>query len=213
MDALTLQDTISRALGRAATIAGTWFDAYRPSGVTNPLASQNRFLRLNALLTPDSGNLKAPVGYGHATWSGIFDTAYTQPGDYLVSHAATWFIAAQQKLLPVLAVKTTRTVSFARAAAPLAPGLNTYGGLTTATAMPLTGLWPASVLAAGGNAQDAGLPADGSPGIWTVLLPVIGAVVLRNGDLFTDDLARSGVVSSAELTDLGWRLTVKQATT
>ncbi len=213
MDALRLQDTISRALGRAATVAGTWFDAYRPAGVTDPLASANRFLRLNALLTPDTGDLKRPVGYGHATWSGIFDTAYTQPGDYLVSPVATWFIAAQQSLLPVLAVKATRIVSFAHPAAPLAAGLNTYGGLTAASAVPLTGPWPASVLAAGNGGQDAGLPADAPPGSWTVLLPAIAGLVLRNGDLFTDDLARAGVVSSAELTDLGWRLMVKQATT
>ena len=213
MDAIRLQDTISRALGRAAAVAGIWFDAYRPAGITNPLASANRFLRLNALLTPDSGDLKRPVGYGHATWSGIFDTAYTRPGDYLVSPAATWFIAAQQPLLPVLAVKTTRIVSFARPAAPLAAGLNTYGGLTIASAVPLTGPWPASVLAAGNGGQDAGLPADAPPGSWTILLPAIAGVALRNGDLFTDDLARAGVVSSAELTDLGWRLMVKQATT
>lgn len=39
MDAIRLQDTISRALGRAAAVAGIWFDAYRPAGITNPLAS------------------------------------------------------------------------------------------------------------------------------------------------------------------------------
>ncbi len=213
MDALALQDTIARALGRAARIAGIWCDAYRPAGVGNPLAPANRFLRLNALLTPDTGDLRRPVGYGRATWSAILDTAYTRPGDYLVAPTGTWFIAAQQPLLPVLAVKTTRTLSFSRPAAPLAAGLNTYGGLTMATATPLTGPFPASVLAAGTGGADAGLPADATPGAWTVLLPAIADVVLRNGDLVTDDLARAGVVSSAELTDLGWRLLVRQATT
>jgi hypothetical protein len=29
----------------------------------------------------------------------------------------------------------------------------------------------------------------------------------------TDDLGRNAVVSAAELTDLGWRITAKQATT
>ena len=29
----------------------------------------------------------------------------------------------------------------------------------------------------------------------------------------TDDLGRNAVVAAAELTDLGWRMTVKQATT
>jgi hypothetical protein len=38
-------------------------------------------------------------------------------------------------------------------------------------------------------------------------------VVLLNGDLMTDDLGRTGVISSAELTDLGWRMLVRQTTT
>ena len=37
--------------------------------------------------------------------------------------------------------------------------------------------------------------------------------VLRLADLMTDDLGRNSIVSGAELTDLGWRLSVKQAAT
>ena len=48
---------------------------------------------------------------------------------------------------------------------------------------------------------------------WTVLLPAFPGVVLRPADLMTDDLGRTAVVAAAELTDLGWRLSVKQATT
>ncbi len=59
----------------------------------------------------------------------------------------------------------------------------------------------------------AGLPADASPGAWSVLLPAINGVVFRAGDLMTDDLNRKGVVATAELTELGWRMLVRQATT
>jgi hypothetical protein len=38
-------------------------------------------------------------------------------------------------------------------------------------------------------------------------------VILRPSDLLTDDLGRNAVVAAAELTDLGWRITAKQATT
>jgi hypothetical protein len=48
---------------------------------------------------------------------------------------------------------------------------------------------------------------------WTVLLPSHPGVVLRLADLMTDDLGRNSIVSGAELTDLGWRLSVKQAAT
>jgi hypothetical protein len=36
---------------------------------------------------------------------------------------------------------------------------------------------------------------------------------LRSSDIVTDDLARNYVISSAELTDLGWRCTIGQAQT
>jgi hypothetical protein len=35
--------------------------------------------------------------------------------------------------------------------------------------------------------------------------------MLRASDLMVDDLGRNGVVAAAELTELGWRLAVKQA--
>jgi hypothetical protein len=79
--------------------------------------------------------------------------------------------------------------------------------------------WPASVLAAGLGGRGP-LPADapgvhGGSGGWAVLLPaprVGGAPLqLRPGDLAFDDLGRTGVVASAELTYLGWRLHVRQA--
>jgi hypothetical protein len=38
-------------------------------------------------------------------------------------------------------------------------------------------------------------------------------VVLRPADLMIDDLGRNAIVSAAELTELGWRVSVKQATT
>jgi hypothetical protein len=34
---------------------------------------------------------------------------------------------------------------------------------------------------------------------------------LQPADLLTDDLGRNATVSAAELTDLGWRVTAKQA--
>ena len=213
MDPVRLEDTVARALGRAALVAGAAFDLYRPVAALDPLAPCHRILRLKALLAPDNGNPRQAVGYGHPTWQAMLDAAYTRPGDYLVGRSGTWFIAAQQRLLPVLAVKTTRQATFSRAAAPLVAGLNRYGGLTAASATPLTGAWPVSMLAAGSGGQDAGLPADTPPGTWTILLPAIPGVILRNGDLFADDLARTATVASAELTDLGWRLVVTQATT
>jgi len=222
MQADRLRDLIRRAYGRAAFTLGDWCHAYRPSGVADPLHHRNRFMLLQAAFVSPRPDNDRPVGYGMATWWGVFDSAYTRPGDYIVQEEsrpgaaddATWFIAAQQPLLPVLCVRAPRVVSFTRPASTTDSGVASYGGYTSANADALLTNFPASVL----NADILGLdptdlPSDAIPESWQVLLPARPEIVLRNGDLMSDDLGRNGVVSSAELSDLGWRLLVKQTTT
>jgi hypothetical protein len=214
MDPAHLQDRIYWGLNAAARAIGIQTDAYRPSGVSEPLDSTNRYLRLRAAFTAPDGQFARPSGYGDALWHGMFDAAYTQSGDYLVQPDGTWFVAAQQRLLPVLCVRTNRHVSFRRPAAPANTGVNTYGGVTTATNAPLLTNWPASVLgASGGRRPDGNLPSDSSIPNWTVLLPAFPGVILRPSDLMTDELGQNAVVATAELTELGWRITARQATT
>lgn len=209
-----LQDRVSWASNICARAAGEWADAYRPSSTSNPLAPVNRFLRLPALFTGAQGRFTKPQGYGDALAHGIFDYAYTKPGDYLVQGDTTWFIASQRPLLPALCVRTSRVVSFTRPAAPATTGVNNYGGVTAATTTPLLTNWPASVTGSSGSGQpSAQLPGDSGVPLWTVLLPAAPGVVLLPADLMSDDLGRSAAVTAAELTALGWRLTVKQATT
>ena len=211
---MALQDRIYRGLNAAARAIGTDTDAYRPSTVADPLVPINRFLRLRAAFTARDGKFSQPNGYGDALWHGIFDAAYTQVGDYLVQENKIWFIAAQQRLLPVLCVQSNRIVSFWRPAAPSNTGVNSYGGNTAASNAILLTNWPASVqgISAQGHPQ-TDLPSDSSIPYWTVLLPAFPGVVLRPADLMTDELERNAVVAAAELSDLGWRITVKQATT
>ncbi|MEJ0016757.1 MAG: hypothetical protein WDN25_09335 [Acetobacteraceae bacterium] len=201
-------------MNAAARALGADTDAYRPVGTARPLAMANRFLRLRAAFTAPDGKFARPNTYGDALWHGVFDAAYTRPGDYLVQQPSIWFIAAQQRLLPVLCVQTNRIVSFSRPAAPSSTGINEYGGATTATNDLLLEDWPASVLGAtGGGRTETDLPGDGSVPTWTVLLPATPGLVLRPSDLMSDDLGRNAVVAAAELSGLGWRVTVKQATT
>jgi hypothetical protein len=214
MDPMELQDRVHWGMNAAARAVGADTDAYRPSGFSEPLAPENRFLRLRAAFTARDGKFAHPNAYGDALWYGIFDAAYTRPGDYLDQAGAVWFIAAQQRLVPVLCVRTNRVVSFSRPAAPSSTGVNTYGGVITATNEALLTNWPASVLGVAGQGHpSANLPSDGSVPYWTVLLPAVPGTILLPSDLMVDDLGRNAVVAAAELTDLGWRITVKQATT
>jgi hypothetical protein len=219
MERSRLQNRIYWGLNVAARQIGRDTDAYRPNGPEDPLSPANRYLRLRAAFSAPDGKFLRPNGYGVPVWYGAFDGAYTRPGDFLVQDADIWFIAAQQKLLPMLCVQTNRIVNFVRPSVPSMTGLNSYGGVSLETSTKLIRNYPASILGASGAGQpSANLPTDTSVGTWTVLLPApLGPngtpVILQPADIMTDDLGRNAVISGAELTDLGWRLTVKQATT
>jgi hypothetical protein len=128
-----------------------------------------------------------------------------------------WFVAQQQPLLPVLCVRAARVVGFVRPApsdGTSNSGVGAYGGFTVGSATALLSDYPASIMNAyGGGLDPTDPPGDAPPRSWEVLLPPVPGVVLQNGDLMNDDLGRTGVVASAELTDIGWRMLVKQTTT
>ena len=209
-----MQDATARGLGIAARSVGLTTDVYRPRGVGVPLAPGNRIVRLHAAFTGADIGFKRPNGYGDAVWFGLFDTAYTKPGDYLVQNESIWFVAAQPRLMPALVVRTDRSVSFFRAPAPKLTGVNDYGGVTRTNAVPVLTYWPASVTGIHrGPESQAKLPGDTIEAQWTVLLPGASDVALMMGDLMHDDLGRDGVVAAAELSELGWRLLVRQAST
>jgi hypothetical protein len=206
-----LTDAVRRGMGVAARAAGEWAEAFRADGPSEPLRAGKRYLRLPAVFAAADGGFEHPPSYGHPLWIGVFDAAYTRVGDYLVAPSGTWFVAAQTRLMPVLCVRTNRVVSLLRPSAPVSVGVGAYGGIQAELAVPLMTSWPASVLSAGGGGLGAELPADAGVGSWAVLMPAWPGVVLRTGDLMCDDLGRSGVVAAAELTELGWRLSVRQA--
>ena len=210
-----LQDLIYRGMGRAALKTGQLYNAFRPSGNTNPCAATNRYLQLRAAFNATDPRFVRANTYGHPVWYGVFDSAYTLPGDYLIEHdtGRTFFIASQPPLLPVVTVLAERIVSVLRPGGPTGFGVQAYGGVEIAAASLLLGNWPASMIEGGngGGARYAGdLPADVRLTAFTLLLPTLPGIVPRVEDLVEDDLGRNFVVSSAELSELGWRLVVRQ---
>ncbi|WP_428486726.1 hypothetical protein [Rhodopila sp.] len=214
MDSLKLQDRHYRALGAAARRVGETTDAFRPIDAVDPLNKNNRFLRLHASFFPVEGGSNHPSGYGMVQWQGIFDASYTRPGDYLVQKLRTFFIAAQQPLLPVLCVETNRIISVTRPHVQTTTASNPYGGYTdTGTSVLMEG-WPASVLGLTGRGEPAaGLPTDQTIPYLVILVPALHRIFLSPGDLVSDDIGRSAVITGSELTALGWRLSAKMATT
>jgi hypothetical protein len=214
MNGRTLQDRLYLGLGLCARHVGQSADAFRPKGPFNPLDNQNRFLRLPATFVSANGNEGRTNAYGEALWHGIFDASYTRAGDYLIMDTGRFFVASQNPLLAVLCVKANRIISIVRPNMQTNTASNAYGGYTSGGSETLMEGWPASVL---GENRSSGsvtnLPTDQAIPFWNILLPAIAHVVLSPGDLVTDDLNRTAAIVGSELTDLGWRVSAKMATT
>jgi hypothetical protein len=211
MQAGRVQDAIHRGLGRAGLVVGEWCELFRPEGGEAPLAAARRVLRLVAAFTAQDGRFAKPPTHGQVYWLGLFDAAYTRPGDYIRrGDGAVWFIAAQPALHPVLCVRANRVIDVVRPVHAAGPGLAPYGG--GAAPEPVLRAWPVSMVRGGGaGLGEAALPEAVPGGGWLVLLPAVAGVVLREGDLVRDDLGRSGVIAQAELSEPGWRLIVRRA--
>lgn len=214
MDGRKLQDRVYFGLGRSARYIGQWADAFRPTGPFNPLDKQNRFLRLPAAFLSATGSDVRTNAYGEPLWRGIFDASYTRAGDYIVLGSRIFFIASQESLLPVLCVSTNRTISVTRPNAQGNTALNPYGGYTSTGSTILMAGWPASVLGENRtSASIAALPISLGAPYWSLLVPSVAKIILSPGDLVADDLGRTAVITGSELTDLGWRVNAKMATT
>jgi hypothetical protein len=154
------------------------------------------------------------VPYGEALWRGIFDASYTRVSDYLVTGSGTFFVASQDPLLPVLCVRTNRIISILQPNMQSNTANNPYGGFTAGGSIALMDQWPASVLGENRTSHStADLPTDQMVPYWVILIPSPAGVVLSPGDIITDDLGRTGVINGSELTNLGWRISAKMATT
>ena len=163
MNPTNLQDATQRGLGRAAQHIGQWCSLFRPTSPADPLSPVNQILRLPAAFLPVSGRSQVPASYGQMLWQGLFDAAYTKPGDILhradsapgAADAATWFIASQQPLLPVLCVRVTGRIAIHRPTLSATAGIGGSSGAALALSAPILSGWPAAIIQAEGQ-----MPAD-----------------------------------------------------
>jgi hypothetical protein len=117
-----------------------------------------------------------------------------------------------QNCLPILCVQCNRMVSVLRVIQSDSVGVIGYGGDSSDVESALMSGWPASILqGTKGEANDARLPGDVRTPWWAILMPAFSGIILRTSDIITDDIGRRYIISSAELTDMGWRITAMQA--
>ena len=229
MKAAEIHKKIYAGRGAAALRLGLDYDVFRPTVASNPLL--NKVATIKAAFNSEDNAYKKPNKPGDAYWHGDFDGRMTRPGDYLVNSVSeqVYYIAAQQQLLPILCVDCNRAVRISRAApqgAVGAVGAVGYSGLcdSPAESMDVLGVnpasndgkfvgWPCSILFGGRSQVAARLPADVKNTGWRILLPPSAPVVVRAGDILTDDLGRRYSVEGAELSASGWRINSQEAHT
>lgn len=212
MDYTAIQSKVYSGYAKAAGFIGDDNDIYRPSTSSNPIIIGNKIRTIRASYNAEDMKYSRPNKYGKATWYGLFDGSQTQVGDYLVGAGGTFFIAAQQALLPILCVSCNRVGTIYRPTTISSVGAGDYTGLTTETLSPIMTNWPCSILqGTKGERAESGLPSDTRNPWWYILLPYWQGVTIKVNDVLIDDLGRRYVVSSPELTDLGWRISASLA--
>lgn len=214
MDGVKLQAKLHKGYGKAALRLGLDFDHYRPVGVNNPLDPSNKLGTLKASFTPRANQFNYDKSSDHknALWHGLFDGSAHVVGDYMVGES-TYFIAAKQPILPMLCIECNRTLTIKRPADRQTVGQLPYGGNTELSEQTLLLNWPASVLReARGEYGDVQLPGDVKSPSYLGMMP-FNTVVIQPFDIAIDDLGRRYIISTSELTDLGWRLGLNQAVT
>jgi hypothetical protein len=210
MDGTKLQSKIYIGYGKAAKRIGFDYQQFRATSASNPLTS-TALQTLPASFTTNF-SYSAPNKYGKADWLGLFDAREFAVGDFLVGRQGTFFVAAMQDTLPIYCVQANRTVDVLRVGMDPGVGLGGWAGGVRAGEVPIMQGWPASILqGTKGETNEVKLPQDVKTPWWAILLPAWPGVVFRTSDIIRDDLDRKYVISSAELSDMGWRITAMQA--
>jgi hypothetical protein len=214
MDGATIQQRIYAGRAKAALRIGLACSQYRPLAAGAPLG--NLIGTILAAFNAGDSAYKVPNLPGDPLWYADLDGRVTQPGDYLkrVVDGATWFVAAQQQLLPIICVDCNRSIRITRENSVGAVGAVPYSGKLPTTETDILGapgaLWPASILQGGRKDPAAGLPAGVKNAGWKMMLPPSAPVVIQAADIVTDDLGRRYAIDSAELTDMGWRINANE---
>lgn len=219
MDGPTIQARIYAGRGKAALRIGLDFRQYRPLAANAPLG--NLVGTIKAALNSGDSTYRSPNLPGDAIWYADLDGRLTQVGDYIrrVADGQTWYIAAQQQLLPIVAIDCNRAVQVLRGTPSSGSvGLLPYGAASPCDPSSMTAvvggpgaLWPASILLGGRGSMNAThLPTGAKQAGWRIMLPPSVPVVLQAGDVVLDDLDRRYVVDAAELTDMGWRINAQE---
>jgi hypothetical protein len=196
---------------KSAIHLGTEHTIYRSTDGIDPLKDDNLFG--TRLISVDQNyKYTTTKKYGDSVWQFLMTDGLTLRNyDYFVSPSGTIYfiadIAPDNRLNPPLCVECNKIITITRPTQPTGIGAVDYGAYLPSTATELLVSCPASVLeGTKGEANAVKFPLDTRSPYYEILLPYLGGVNLRIGDFIADQNDYRLVISSVELTGLGWRL-------
>ncbi|WP_062018243.1 hypothetical protein [Gluconobacter japonicus] len=217
MDQARLQALTARGYSKAAKRIGAETVQYRPTSLTDPLASP--YASFLAAFNNDAGfSFKAPTLWGKPAVFGLFDTMDVQVGDILVSSGERYFVARFEAFQPPLCILCDRTISLfgnassgdgttgddSSSACPLAGYQDDYGTSGDDGSSAVASGWPCSILLKGsGEASGSSIPGAIKAAVYQLLLPVMPGFNPQVYMTATDDLGRSYVIEGVEVSQYG----------
>jgi hypothetical protein len=215
VDGTKLQGKVYYGYAQSAKRIGLPFSQYRPTSAVSPIGSGSLVGTILASFNAQDMKYSKPNSYGKPVWYCLADGRVMAVGDYFVGAPGTFFIASMQPLLPIQAIECNRTVTVFRPQQQAGVGAVGYGGNTAQNQTAIATGFPASVLInAKADNSSVKLPGDTRQAWWNLLLPPIpGNIIIQDADVVTDEIGNRYVVSAAELTDMGWRITMAESET
>jgi hypothetical protein len=212
-----VQGKVYKGYAKAASELGSPYNVYRSTTGLTPIAVGN-FVSTVLMTANVSWNYMKANAYGNSVWQLIVDGRIVNVGDYLVENStidsilpSTFFIIAKQEILPILGIKCDRVITITEPNISMSKGPTEYGGYTKDDVITLMQNCPCSFITAGkGEEAEAKLPTDAKLPMFFCFVPFLGGVQIKTGHIITDQTGTDYIVTTNELTELGWRLSIRK---
>jgi len=226
MNPSQIQQKILYGYAKAGIKLGAYFSLYRSSTPINPIASGN--LIGNIRMSPSvNWEYNKANTYGNNQFNACIDARRSNSpfsarvGDFLIPAVDPdsgvieldnrFFVQSLQFDLPPRVVECNETISIVRPTQTTGVGNLGYVGYTKASSITIVSGMPcAFLLQSSGGQADTKLPTDTRVANWTIYLPNLGNVFIRNNDIIIDSDNQEFAIYENENTDLGWRLRAVQ---
>lgn len=216
MDQATLQSKVARGYAKAAMRLGAETQQYRPSSLTDPMASVYATL-MAAFNNSATFTFQQPTPWGRPAVFGLFDTSDVQAGDILVSGSDTYFVDRFEAFQPAALILCNNTLTISgglsgssgaadSAACALLGYQPGYSGMPATSAAPLTGAWPCYLgLKGRGKRADSGIPGSISGASYEIFLPLMPGFAPTAYMTASDSRGIGYTIEAVEISPYGYR--------